>query len=105
MDCEVCEGLSDGFYECPKCGRHVFDFRYSENMRKMEEKYGTEDFLELSREKLTFSEIVTIKSFIERIDRHCADELTSSEAADDGTYANLAKRMDEIRKDFESGRQ
>ena len=100
-DCEVCEGLGDnGFYVCPKCGREVFDFRYSFNLRKMEAKYGTDDFLELSRKKLTFSEIVTIYSFIERCDRHCGDTLTSDECREDGTFLNLGKRLKEIEEEL-----
>ena len=98
--CDVCSGLGDdGLYACPKCGREVFDFRYFMNLRKMEKKYGTDDLLELSRQKLTFSEIVTIYSFIERAGRHCGDTLTSDLCREDGTFSNLSRRLDEIRKD------
>ena len=98
--CDVCSGLGDdGIYACPKCGREVFDFRYFMNLRKMEKKYGTDDLLELSGEKLTFSEIVTIYSFTERADRHCGDTLTSDRCRKDGTFTNLSRRLDEIREE------
>ena len=66
----------------------------------MEKKYGTDDFLELSGHDLTFQEIITIYSYIERCDRHCGDGLTSERCRNDGTYSNLANRLDEIKEDL-----
>lgn len=98
--CEVCEGLTGrGFYTCPRCGREVFDFNYSDNLRIMEEKYGTDDFLKLSQCELTFQEIITIYSFIERCERHCGDTLTSDKCRNDGPFANLKRRLKKIRRD------
>lgn len=99
IDCEVCDGLGNGYFTCPKCGRPVFDFNYFRNLDEMEKKYGTRDFLKLSKEKLTFQEIITIRSFIERCDRHCGDTSTTDRCRSDGTFANLEKRMDEIKKE------
>ena len=101
MECDICEGLREGFFICPKCGRNVFDFDYMKNLDMMEKKYGTSDFLELSKEKLTFAEIITIYSFIEREGHHCGDTLTSERCASDGTYFNLRKRLDKIKKEVE----
>ena len=53
----------------------------------------------LSKEKLTFQEIITIRSFIERCDRHCGDTSTTDRCRSDGTFANLEKRMNEIKKE------
>ena len=77
VDCEICDSLGSGYFTCPKCGRPIFDFNYFTNLDRMEEKYGTRDFLKLSKEKLTFQEIVTIHSFIERCDHHCGDTSTT----------------------------
>lgn len=101
MDCDVCKDLNDaGYIICPKCGRNVFDFNYFRNLDKMEEKYGTRSLLELSKQKLSFSEIVTIRSFIERADRHCGDDLTSEGCRKDSTFANLSKRMGEVKMEI-----
>lgn len=99
VDCEVCEGLGNGYFTCPKCGRPVFDFNYFKNLDEMEKKYGTDDFLKLSKENLTFQEIITIRSFIERCDHHCGDNSTTDRCRADGTFANLEKRMNEIKKE------
>lgn len=99
VDCEICSELGMGHITCPKCGRPVFDFNYFRNLDRMEKKYGTRDFLRLSKEKLTFQEIITIRSFIERCDRHCGDNSTTDRCRADGTFANLKKRIDEIKKE------
>ena len=64
---------------------------------KIENKYGKRDFLELSKEKLTFPEIVTIRTFIKRSDRHAGDTYMQDKCREDGTYSNLRKRLEEIR--------
>ena len=98
-DCEICSELDMGHFSCPKCGRRVFDFNYFNNLEEMEKKYGTDDFLKLSQEKLTFPEIITIYSFIERCEHHCGDTLTTDQCRSDGTFSNLKKRTDEIKKE------
>ena len=60
--CPVCDGLGSGPYTCPNCGRRVMDFDYFKSLKKMEEKYGTDDLHKLSCEKLTFKEIVAIRT-------------------------------------------
>ena len=96
MDCPVCEGMKDGHLEvCPCCGRGV-SLRYFEMLNMMEEKYGTRDLLELSKEKLDFGEIAAIRIFIQRVDRHSGYDSTYQRCCNDGTYANLEKRIEEI---------
>ena len=102
VDCEICDSLGSGYFTCPKCGRPIFDFNYFTNLDRMEEKYGTRDFLKLSKEKLTFQEIVTIHSFIERCDHHCGDTSTTDRNRSDGTFENLKKRIKEIEKENQS---
>ena len=98
--CDVCRDLDEpGIHACPKCGRNVLDIRFRKHLREMQEKYGSDDLLELSREKLSFSQIITIYTFIERCDRHCADTPTADRCRRDGTFANLEKRMDEIARE------
>ena len=66
-------------------------------MDKMEKKYSKTCLLELSEEKLTFEEIVTIYTFIERADHHCGEGLLFDEYSQNGTFSNLRKRLDEMR--------
>ena len=75
----------------------AFDIDYLENMDKMEKKYSKTCLLELSEEKLTFEEIVTIYTFIERADHHCGEESLFDEYSQNGTFSNLRKRLDEMR--------
>lgn len=61
MKCPFCgEELIEGNLQCPNCRRLVIDFDYHENLNRMEEKYSKSSLLELSREELTFEEIITI---------------------------------------------
>lgn len=99
MDCPFCgKELIEGELICPHCRRRVMDFDYFENMDKMEEKYGKNSFLELSKEKLTFEEIVTIYTFIERCDHHGGDGEVTDDCIEDGTFSNLKKRLTEIKE-------
>ena len=66
-------------------------------MDKMEKKYSKTGLLELSEENLTFEEIVTIYTFIERADHHCGEESLFDEYSQNGTFSNLRKRFDEMR--------
>lgn len=61
MKCHFCdETLKEGELICHNCKSMVIDFNYMKNLREIENKYSKRDFLELSKEKLTFQEIVTI---------------------------------------------
>lgn len=65
----------------------------------MEEKYSKSGLLELSKEKLTFQEIITISTFIERLNHHCGEDSVSDECGQDEINSNLAKRIAEIRNE------
>ena len=56
------------------------------------EKYSKFNLADLSREELTFEEIITIYTFIERADHHVGDGEVSDECRQDGTFSNLSKR-------------
>lgn len=74
MKCPFCgENLIEGDLRCPKCRSPAVDFDYFENMDKMQEKYFKSILLDFSKEKLTFDEIVTIYTYIERTDNHGCD--------------------------------
>ena len=72
----------------------VIDFDYLENMEK---KYSKVSLLELSKEKLTFEEIITMYTFIERVGHHDGDGEVSDECGQDGTFSNLSKQLKEMR--------
>ena len=55
--------------------------------------------LDLSHEKLTFEEIIAIYTYIERADHHGGDGEVSDRCVQDGTFSNLSKRLNEIKKD------
>ena len=98
MKCPFCgQNLIDGDLRCPHCRGLAIDFDYFENMDKMREKYSKSGLSELSSEKLTFDEIVTIYTYIERADHHGGDGEVSDECRKDGTYSNLSKRLKEIK--------
>ena len=82
---------------CPHCRRRVMDFDYFENMDKMREKYSKFSLSDLSHEKLTFEEIITIYTYIERADHHGGDGEVSDRCGQDGTFSNLSKRLNEIK--------
>ena len=98
MKCPFCgETLSEGDLRCPGCGGLAIDFDYPKNMDRMEEKYSKSGLLELSKEKLTFDEIVTIYTYIERADHYYGDDEFSEGCREDGTFSNLSRRLKEIR--------
>ena len=100
MKCPFCgENLIEGDSRCPNCRRMAIDFDYFKNMDKMEEKYSKFSLSDLSREKLTFEEITTIYTFIERADHHGGDGEVSDGCRQDGTFSNLSKRLKEIRNE------
>ena len=98
MQCSYCgKNMVEGDLRCPNCGGLAIDFDYFENMDKMEEKYSKSSLLELSKEKLTFDEIVTIFTYIERADHHGGDGEVSDECRQDGTFSNLSKQLKEMK--------
>ena len=98
MKCPFCEeNLIEGDLRCPNCRRIVIDFDYFENIDKMREKYSKFSLLDLSREKLTFEEIITIYTFIERADHFGGDGEVSDKCRQDKTFSNLSKRLNEIK--------
>ena len=100
MKCPFCgENLIEGDFKCPNCQSWVIDFDYPENMDKIREKYSKSSLLELSEEKLTFEEIVTIYTFIERADHHYGDSEFSDECVRDGTFSNLSRRLKELKNE------
>ena len=77
----------------------VIDFDYLENMDKIEEKYSKFSLFDLSKEKLTFEEIITIYTYIERADHFGGDGEVSDGCRQDGTFSNLSKRLKEIKNE------
>ena len=100
MKCPFCgENLIEGDLRCPNCRNLVIDFDYFENMDRMMEKYSKFNLADLSREELTFEEIITIYTYIERADHHGGDGEVSDMCRQDGTFSNLSKRLKEIRNE------
>lgn len=98
MKCPFCnENLTEGDLRCPNCRDLAIDFDYLENMDRMEEKYCKTSLRDLSQEKLTFEEIVTIYTFIERADHHGGDDDIWDECTEDGTFSNLTRQLKEMR--------
>ena len=89
MKCSFCgENLTERDLRCSNCLSLAIDFDYFENMDKMIEKYSKFSLSDLSKEKLTFDEIVTIYTYIERADHHGGDDEISDEYRQNGTYSN-----------------
>ena len=80
----------------------MVDVDYINNMTRIKKKYGKKYVEDLSKEKLNFLEIITIFTFIHRAERH-AGGLWYDECMEDGTYYNLLCRLEEIKKELESG--
>lgn len=98
MKCPFCsKKLNEGELFCPHCRQKVIDFDYLENMEKIEKKYSKTTLQDLSREKLTFEEIITIYTFIERADHHGGDGEVSDGCSGDGTFSNLSNRLKELK--------
>lgn len=98
MKCPHCnENVNEGDIICSHCKYEIMDFNYFENLEKIEKKYGKSDFLELSKEKLTYPEIITIRTFIKRSDRHAGDTYFQDKCENDGTYSNFDRRIKEIK--------
>ena len=100
MICRSCnERIEEGEFRCPKCNARVIDLNYFKNLDKMEEKYGTRNILELSKEKLTYPEVITIFTFIERADRHIGDGSVEDACSENGVFLNLHRRLEEIKEE------
>ena len=100
MKCPFCgKNLIEGDLTCPDCQSMVIDFDYLENMDKIEEKYSKFSLFDLSKEKLTFEEIITIYTYIERADHFGGDGEVSDGCRQDGTFSNLSKRLKEIKNE------
>lgn len=93
------ETLIEGDLSCPNCRSLAIDFDYFENMDKMREKYSKTSLSDLSKEKLTFDELITIFTYIERVDHHGGDGEVSDGCRQDGTFSNLSKRLKEIKNE------
>lgn len=100
MKCPFCgEILIEGDFKCPNCQSLAIDFDYHENMDRMRQKYSKSSLRELSEEKLTFDEIVTIYTYIERADHHGGDGEVSDGCRQDGTFSNLSRQLKEMKNE------
>lgn len=79
----------------------MLDVDYIDNMAKIKKKYGKKYANELSKEKLNFLEIITVFTFIHRLDRHMGWGFYE-DCLEDGTYYNLLCRLEEIKEELES---
>ena len=69
---------------------------YMADYRRIREKYGKKWTVDLSREKLTFYEVITLFTFVERASRHSGGYTPS----DYEVWANLLSRLEEIREEL-----
>ena len=78
----------------------MLDVEYADNMERIRKKYGKRYVEDLSKEKLSFLEIITIFTFISRAERHSGGGWYDDCVAD-GTYYNLLCRLEEIKYELE----
>jgi hypothetical protein len=78
----------------------MFDVEYADSMKRIKRKYGKQYVEDLSKEKLSFLEIITIFTFIHRAERHAGGGWYDDCIAD-GTYYNLLCRLKEIKTELE----
>lgn len=69
---------------------------YMADYRRVREKYGKKLTVDLSREKLTFYEVITLFTFVERASRHSGGYTPN----DYDVWANLLSRLEEIRDEL-----
>ena len=79
----------------------MLDVNYIDNMTRIKKKYGKKYVEDLSKEKLSFLEIITIFTFIHRAERHAGGGWYD-DCIEDGTYNNLLCRLEEIKNELES---
>ena len=79
---------------------NLVDTKYNVNLNKIIEKYGKREIHSLSLEKLDFLEIMTIFTYIPRVDHHDYRNEFVQHCFDDGTYYNLLCRLEEIRNEL-----
>lgn len=77
----------------------MVDVDYINNMTKMKKKYGKQYVEELSKEKLSFLEIITVFTFIHRAERHAGGGWYE-DCMVDGTYYNLLCRLERIKNEI-----
>ena len=80
----------------------MLDVNYIDNMTRIKKKYGKKYVEDLSKEKLSFLEIITIFTFIHRAERHAGGGWYDDCIHND-TYYNLLCRLEEIKYDLEDG--
>ena len=78
----------------------MLDVEYIENMKILKKKYGKKYVEDLSKEKLDFLEVITVFTFIHRLDRHMGWGFYDDCLAD-GTYYNLLCRLEDIKAELE----
>ena len=78
----------------------MVDVDYINNMTRIKKKYEKNDVEDLSKEKLSFLEIITVFTLIHRAERHSGGWYDDCIA--DGTYYNLLCRLEEIKAELES---
>ena len=74
----------------------IIAINYLVYYRMMREKYAKRWSIDLSKEKLTFSEVMIFFTFIERAARHCGDYSPD----DYEKWLNLLSRLEEIRDEL-----
>ena len=78
----------------------LVDRNYNVSLGKIIEKYDERKIHSLSLEKLDFLEIMTIFTYIPRVDHHDYRNEFVKRCFDDGTYYNLLCRLEEIRNEL-----
>lgn len=78
----------------------VLDRDMFSNLKIIREKYGKKYINDLSKEKLDFLEIITIFTFIHRVNRHDGHDGWYLGCIEDNTYYNLLCRMEEIKNEL-----
>ncbi|WP_292608613.1 hypothetical protein [Methanobrevibacter sp. UBA188] len=79
----------------------MLDVEYQNNIARIRKKYGKRYVEDLSKEELSFLEIITVFTFIHRAERHAGGGWYDDCMAD-GTYYNLLCRLKEIKNELES---
>lgn len=74
----------------------IHDQHYMPNWHKLQNKYGKNSSVDLSKEKLDFREIITVFTFIERANRHAGE----GSAHDYEVWSNLLSRLEEIKTEL-----